>query len=674
MAALTFKGFRGNVARMSERLQSPNFAHVARNIRITSGRLDSLRGPVVRHTSLLDSIRTIWRYRHFTGPTSFVDYWVPFTEDVDVVLSPLSNDDDGRFFWTSDEYEPRYSSFALAIQSQPYPTQFYALGIPSPTTAPTLTAPALGATNELRAYAFTFATADGQESGTSPASAVLNGNISGTWALSNIQTAPPNTGTVTGAVTASLGRVRLTLDTVFGLEVGNTLTVSGIVGMTDANKSHRLLAVNKSGNTVDVALSTAQTYTSGGAWARNAPIDTTGMVKRIYRQAGTDKSFFFVAEIPVATTTYNDTVAGSALGELIESATTLPPPATLRCLVSLPNGCLCGIAGNEVCFSDPYKPYSWPASNRYSFSGRGVALVPAGTSVIVLTDGFPILVSGTDPESMSPSTMETYAPCVSKRGVVNVGGGALYPSSDGLWLAAPGAVQKRTANLYRQVEWDALGPTTFVAAFHEGQYYASHQGPGDFKPKLLVLDISEMDSAVSVDEAVTALYRNDYDGRLYIAKGNQVLEFDASDVNKYIAEWTSVEVQLDQPRNFSVAQVHAKYDQIVKFDDSVLLANRALIAQGPDAVNGHSAGFEILSLEVCGSNLRRYMTGTERKVQFNLFDGDRVVYSTVVTSMRPFKLPAGFKIEVLRVGINASIPVYSATIAQSTAELAQAST
>lgn len=670
MAAITFKGFRGEVARLSERLQAPNFASTAKNIRITSGRLDSLRGPLARHTSLHESIKTIWRYRHYPEVGQFVDQWLAFPDDVDIVLSPLANDEQGRFFWTSDEHEPRYSTYALTVQTQPYPTQFYALGIPSPTTAPTLTGPGTGGTNELRSYAFTFTTADGQESGTSPASAIVNGDVSGTWALSGIQTAPPNSGTVTGASTVSVGRVRVTINTVFGLRVGDTITLASIGGMTDANGSHRILAVGT--GTVDIRLSTAQTYTSGGTWERNAPFDTSGMVKRIYRQAGTDKLFFFVAEIAAAATTYNDTTPNT--NDLIESALTLPPPATLKCLVSLPNGCLAGIAENEVCFSDPYKPYSWPVSNRYAFSGRGVALVPAGTSVIVLTDSYPILVSGTDPEAMSPSAMETYAPCVSKRGTVNVGGGALYPGPDGLWLVAPGAVQKRTAKLYRQVEWDALGPTSFIAAYHEGQYYASHQGPTDPVRKMLVIDIDEMDSSVQVDEAVTALYRNDYDGRLYIAKANQVLQWDASERNKYLAEWTSVEVQLDQPRNFSYAQVHAKFDQIVRFDDSILLANQAIIALGARAVGGQLAGVALLELPVAGSNLRRYSTGTERKVQFNLFDQDRIVYSTVVTSMRPFRLPAGFKIEVLRVGINASIPVYSATIAQSTAELAQAST
>ncbi|MDV7391413.1 hypothetical protein RZS08_08680, partial [Arthrospira platensis SPKY1] len=215
------------------------------------------------------------------------------------------------------------------------------------------------------------------------------------------------------------------------------------------------------------------------------------MTKRIYRSAGTAGQFLFVDEIPVAQTTYADTKATTALGESLATLNTLPPPKNLTNLISLPNGCLVGLAGNELCFSDPYMPYSWPMGNRYSFSGRGVAIVAAGNSVIVLTDSFPILFAGSDPEAMSPAVMETYAPCVSKRGMVDVGGGCLYPSFDGLWIAAPGRVENLTKRLYREEEWSRLGPSSFDAAFHDGQYYAYFQ-PDPLEPGMMwVLDINE---------------------------------------------------------------------------------------------------------------------------------------------------------------------------------------
>jgi hypothetical protein len=77
-------------------------------------------------------------------------------------------------------------------------------------------------------------------------------------------------------------------------------------------------SVDVANTRVTVSLDTAQTYTSGGAWARNAPFNTTGMVKRIYRTVGTSGLFLYVGEVAVATTTFNDTVAAADLGERLK--------------------------------------------------------------------------------------------------------------------------------------------------------------------------------------------------------------------------------------------------------------------------------------------------------------------------------------------------------------------
>jgi hypothetical protein len=673
MAAITFKAFRGAVPRTNQRLLGANYANSAVNVKITSGRLDPLRTLLLSHTSLAESIKTIWRYRFRRPDRTLADNWLVFPNDADVVPSLLANDEDGRVYWTADEHEPRMTTYNVGVAGGgPYPTAWYALGIPLPTVAPTVGV--TGGTTPVvsRSYAYTFVTALGEESGPSPASALISGNESGSWNLSGMQAAPPNSGTITAAVadSPSPGQVTVTFDTAFGLAAFDTITLAGVVGMTDLNGEHRIRRV--SGATVVLDLATAQTYTSGGTWARNAPVNTAGMVKRIYRTAGTGAAFIFVAEIPVANTTYADTTV-VLTGEVIQTANALPPPKNMRCLISLPNGCLVGMAGNEVCFSVPYQPQSWPISNRYSFVGEGVALCPAGNSVIVMTDKYPILLTGTDPEAMSPSTMETNAPCVSKRGAVDVGGGCLYPSFDGLWLAAPGRVDNMTKKLYREEEWSQMRPETFDAAFHDGQYYAVHAPLGASRRQIMQIDVVEMDSVIVVDEEAEDLYRNDYDGELYLVQGNRALRFDASPTNRYQSEWTSVEVQLDQPRNFSVAQVHAQFRELLPVDTSQADANAVIFAGGPDAVNGHLAGTEILTLEVGGSFLQEFDTVEDRQVQFTLYDGDVPVFSQIVTSARPFRLPSGYKSEVVRVGLSASVGIFSATIAESTEELARAS-
>jgi len=671
MTVIAIKAFRGAVPRMSSRLLQPNQAIRAWNCRITSGRLDPVNKPrTVVTSTIANNIRSIYRYRHLRAGVR-LDSWLTWDSDVDMAPSPLANEERGTFYFTSEAFDPRVSNYELAISGSVYPNAWFALGVPSPTVAPTVTPTGGSGTDEERSYAYTFVTAWGEESGPSPASALATGKPDGTWALTNLQTAPPNSGTVVTALanTPASGQVRIELNSVFGLAQHERITIAGVVGMTDLNGSHRILSVDAANNRVVVALETAQTYTSGGTWAREALLNTTGMVKRIYRTAGNDSAFLFVAEIPASTTSYNDTVAGADLGEVIITAGTLPPPKNLTCFDVLPNGCGVGLAGNEVCFSDPYMLYSWPLSNRYSFSGRGVALVKAGNSVIVLTEGQPILFTGSDPEAMSPTTIETYAPCVSKRGMVDVGGGALYPSHDGLWLITPQGAKKITQGLYREDEWKALNPHTFQAALFDGQYHA-HYAPSTGEPKILVLDINEPDSVTEITEDVGAIYRNDFDGMLYVAKGKTIRLWEGDGANFYLSDWLSRDHQLATPTTLNCAQIFADFGAIVAPDTSQQEANAALHAT-PMMGSGQIAGTEVLRTQVAGSLLTPSPPVSTRSVQMTLLRNGVPWFTKTVTSSKPFRLPTGYRDEVFSVQIAASVKTYSIALASSMEELKQ---
>jgi hypothetical protein len=329
-----------------------------------------------------------------------------------------------------------------------------------------------------------------------------------------------------------------------------------------------------------------------------------------------------------------------------------------------------GIAGNEICFSDPYLPYSWPLRNRYTISGVGVDLVAAGNSVIVLTDTFPVLFTGSDPEAMSPSVMQTYAPCATKRGVVDVGGGCMYPSYDGLWIAAPGRVEKLTAKLYREEEWRLLNPETFVAGFADGQYYARYRA--DDSSYIWVFDTAESDSVVRVEQDANHLLRNDTDGELYVALGDKVYRWDSNINQRYTSDWVSSEIQLPMPMNFSVAQIHGAFARAVSPDTTILLRNEALIAN-VDLVGGELNGNSVLEVSVNGSALELYAPETEAKAQFTLYKDGEPAYTVGVNSSEPFRLPANCACEVYQFGISTSIPIYNMTVSDSVAELAQTS-
>jgi hypothetical protein len=669
MAAVNIKAFRGAVPRIGSRLLQPNQAKVADNCKLTSGNLEPVKGLQLVHSSQLPDIKTayLWRAILDSRPT---DNWLVWNSDVDVVKSLVPNDPLQRFYFASEDFEPRISTYPLAINSLPYPTAWYALGVAPPATAPTIAVSGGSGTLESRSYIYTLVTQFGEESPPSPPSTVTDGYPNGTWDLSDLDAAPPNTGTVTTAVSIGNAQVRVTLNTTFGLSQYDTITFASVAGMTDLNGTFRIQSLGPTANTLVVNLDTAQTYTSGGSWTKVAPHNTASMTKRIYRTTGVGGDFLFVAEIPVATTTYTDAVAGDDLGEICPTIDSSLPPKNLVALTGLPNGCLVGIAGNELCFSDPYQPYSWPQRNRYVFSGVGVDLVAAGNSVIVLTDTFPVLFTGSDPEAMSPAVMQTYAPCATKRGVVDVGGGAMYPSYDGLWIAAPGRVEKLTAKLYREEEWRELNPDTFVAGFADGQYYAKYVvDDGQF---IWVFDTAENDSVVRVEQDASHLLRSDADGELYVALNDKVYRWDSNINQRYTSDWVSSEMQTPRPLNFSVAQVHAAYERIVPPDTSILLANQAIFGN-VDLVGGELNGNSVLEVGVNGSNLGLYAPETEAKVQFTLYASGQVVFSKELTSSEPFRLPAGFRSEVYQIGLTTSIPVYNVTIAESVAELAQAS-
>lgn len=668
MTAVNVKPFRGQVPRISDRLIGANQAKSAMNCKITAGRIDPIRGLGLVHTSLAASISTMYRYRHAGG-----DDWLVSTKVVDFVKSPTAQDSLGRVYWAGDG-EPRMSTAALAIGGPgPYPNAWYVLGVVGPSVAPALVVTGGAAPVEIRSYVYTFKTALGEESAPSPA-VTLSGNISGSWDLSALQTAPPNSGTISAAVTVATGVVEVTLDTVRGLQAFEEVVFAGVAGMTDLNGKRALLEVNAGTNKVKVALDTPQVYIAAvDTWTRVAPHNIVGMTKVIYRTVGTNLDYKRVAEIPVANTTYSDTVASTALGEAIPTIDSFTPPKNLHSIVALANGSISGIAGNQLCFSEQYKPYSWPIGNRYAFAGVGVATCAAGNSVILLTDGKPIVATATVPEAVSMADLPTEAPCVSKLSARDVGGACLYASNDGLYLASPAGVRNLTNDLFRKDEWVLMRPESFKAAFFDQKYFAMHDAPGDSSSKIMVLDLAEPDSIVEIDEQIDAIYKNPIEGGLlYMAKGQRIYEWDSDDTNRYLSYWASREYQFGAPVNLTVAQVHAEYSQIVPPNTSIFDANTALLLDA-DNVDGALCAAAVNTFAVNGSALIPVPDVTTRRVQFSLRVDGEVVFTKRVVSSKPFRLPNGFKSELQGFEIASSIPVHSVSMAQSEKELGQVS-
>lgn len=127
-------------------------AQIARNVRLTSGALRPINMPKLESSSLVASPRSVFSL----GPAGGA---VPLSwgVDVDVANSPVS-DSEYRVYYTGDG-TPKKTSLALAnTGSGPFPAAWYNLGVPAPTSAPTLVADTGSVPSGSYAYVYTYVT------------------------------------------------------------------------------------------------------------------------------------------------------------------------------------------------------------------------------------------------------------------------------------------------------------------------------------------------------------------------------------------------------------------------------------------------------------------------------------------------------------------------------------
>ena len=179
MAGFKLTTFTGLNKKISPRLLPEDMAQDAENVFLDSGRIEGLKSDTTHSSEpsshpashISSSTRTIFR------ATS--SNWLTFTEDVDIIKSPIKEDSFNRLYFTGSGNFPKYGGQANLISgSGPYPAASFRLGLPTPAAITSIsvnnaTAAAGSATNS-RAYLYTEVTTFGEEG---PPSAVTSSQI-----------------------------------------------------------------------------------------------------------------------------------------------------------------------------------------------------------------------------------------------------------------------------------------------------------------------------------------------------------------------------------------------------------------------------------------------------------------------------------------------------------------
>jgi len=330
--------------------------------------------------------------------------------------------------------------------------------------------------------------------------------------------------------------------------------------------------------------------------------------KRIYRSAtGTaTTSYFFVADVDIATTTYTDDIEGDSLNEELPSLTWEQPPADLKGLIGLPNGIMVGFTGNDIYFSEPFRPFAWPIQYSQSVGYPIVGLGAIDTTVVVLTKGRPYFIQGSHPANMVMVESDINQACVSKRSIVSMNNYVFYASPDGLVGLSPGGSTVVTQSMFDKYTWQSMGPDALLGCMYENKYIGflnTTSGNGGFVYDMVAKTWNFHNIYI------VGAYNDLKNDALYVIKESdrELYKWDTGDVLEYV--WKSKKFTFSEPKSFTCYRVQAE-------------AYPVTMRIYRDATN-------IVNLSVTDDGLRRLPAGMGTDWEFQL-EGNTEVYNVQI--------------------------------------------
>jgi hypothetical protein len=313
------------------------------------------------------------------------------------------------------------------------------------------------------------------------------------------------------------------------------------------------------------------------------------------------------------------------------------PPRDLQGLVSIQNNILAGFVGNTVYFSEPALPHAWPNSYATPVSETIVALVAIAGSLLVLTKGYPYLISVRDPASgATVDRIDALYPCLNAQSVVTMGYGVVWATNDGLAVYSPSSGSGIiTKVLYNNDTWTVdVDPNTVVAAYYGENYFASHS-TGSF---VFEQDTKAGGFFVDTVPVFSASWYDTYTGKLYYTTGTlgDVYEWDDLSQPALTMEWKSKVIVTKDMINVGAARVIADYSTVTTtWDQETVLWNSAL-------TNWNNAD----------------------EITFRLWVDKQLIFTTTVNDSNGFRLPTGYRTDTFEVGVEGNVRVRAIHMAE----------
>jgi hypothetical protein len=406
--------------------------------------------------------------------------------------------------------------------------------------------------------------------------------------------------------------------------------------------------------------------------------------KRIYRlNTGTSGSteYQFVADIPVADTTYSDTVASADLGEVLPSTDWYEPPAGLSGLAAN-GGLYAGFDGRDLWYCEPGFPHAWPLKYNTSVEADIVGHAFTGDYQVVLTEGKVYIVDCTDITYAVPMALKGNTPCMSAKGIASTKLGVIFPGQDGLYIVAPSSTSaiNITKPFFSERDWKELNPASMVGIWHLDKYFCFYEDLSGNKRGLLFDFTPEGIAMVrGLSFHATAAYVEPDGNYLYLAYEStsgrtSIMQWEGS-ILTYRASWRSKVFRTASEVNMAAAMV------VADFRDG--LSAEAFEARKQEVVESYSdfidagefygevgsagPGEYVFAGDALGSIFINYEESPQ--IIFRLYGDGEAKHTQEISSDTPFNLPGGYTANDWYFEIVADVPVSQVSLATSMMEL-----
>lgn len=378
----------------------------------------------------------------------------------------------------------------------------------------------------------------------------------------------------------------------------------------------------------------------------------SGLKQRLYRTAGSTGAFQLVAERTASASNWADTVTDAAMmGDDLLSNGWTPPPVNLKGLISLPNGAMAGFYNNQLCFSEPYQPHSWPTSYRFECESTIVGIAAFGTTVVACTKTRPYIADGVDPSTVTMQGVTAVWPCLSKGSVCSVGDGVVFATKQGLALVGMSGQSIMTQAHFTTEEWGPLDPTSMVCRATSSRLYILYKAIGSATTQLLRFDVGDTAQLTYVSATANTLYVDPLNGELYVVS-KEVYLYDSLYGSRNTYLWKSKQIELANPVNFGAGiiewegtltptEIQAAYSLYL----AGVAANQAIINAKTAVGAFNQLGFNTDPVD--GATGIIDPPEIDEGVTYTLLDHDEPVASIKVLSGQVFRLPSGYKTDVI---------------------------